>query len=94
MSAPPRTTAGFADWAQANPGRLTHPIPANFMGATFLKQALIELAPDASALQEPATDATFDAVTGPLWEWYDALRPNLWQEGGPSRRTSCSSSRC
>jgi putative thiamine transport system substrate-binding protein len=78
---PPATTAGFVDWAAANPGRMTHPIPANFMGATFLKQALIELTPDTSVLQEPATDATFDEVTALLWAWYDALRPNLWQEG-------------
>jgi putative thiamine transport system substrate-binding protein len=45
---PPFTTAGFVDWAAANPGRFTHPVPANFMGATFLKQALIGLLPDPS----------------------------------------------
>jgi putative thiamine transport system substrate-binding protein len=81
VAEPPFTTAGFVDWAEANPGRFTHPVPANFMGATFLKQALIGLLPDPSVLQEPATDATFDAVAAPLWGWYDALRPNLWQEG-------------
>ncbi len=81
VDAPPATTAGFAGWAAANPGRMTHPVPSNFMGATFLKQALVDLVPDAGVLQEPATDATYDAVTAPLWAWYDALRPNLWQEG-------------
>lgn len=45
VEAPPRSMAGFADWAAANPGRMTHPDPSNFMGATFLKQALVELAP-------------------------------------------------
>jgi putative thiamine transport system substrate-binding protein len=60
---------------------MTHPVPSNFMGATFLKQALIGLLPDPSVLQEPATDATYAAVTAPLWGWYDTLRPNLWQEG-------------
>lgn len=78
---PPRTMAGFVDWAAANPGRFTHPDPSDFMGATFLKQALIELAPDAAVLQQPATDAAFDAATAPLWAWYDALRPNLWRGG-------------
>lgn len=81
VAKPPATTAGFADWAATNPGRMTHPVPANFMGATFLKQALIEVTPDDSVLQVPATAETFDAVTAPLWAWYDALRPNLWQEG-------------
>lgn len=78
---PPRTMSALPDWAKANPGRFTHPDPSNFMGATFLKQALIELAPDKAVLQEPATDAGFDAATAPLWEWYDALRPHLWRQG-------------
>ncbi|WP_417271758.1 ABC transporter substrate-binding protein [Celeribacter halophilus] len=78
---PPRTMAEFADWAASHPGRLTHPDPSNFMGATFLKQALIELAPDRDILQEPVTDARFAEATAPLWAWYDALRPNLWRGG-------------
>ncbi|MDV7271192.1 ABC transporter substrate-binding protein [Thioclava sp. A2] len=78
---PPRSMAGFVDWAKAHPGRMTHPNPANFMGATFLKQALVELAPDRAALAAPATDAAFGAQTAPLWQWYDALRPHLWREG-------------
>ncbi len=78
---PPRTMAALLEWAQANPGRFTHPAVQNFMGATFLKQALIELAPDAASLQSEPSDATFAAATAPLWEWYDALRPNLWRGG-------------
>lgn len=78
---PPATMAGMVGWAAENPGRMTHPDPSNFMGATFLKQALIELAPDAAALQQPVTDAAFETATAPLWSWYDALRPNLWRGG-------------
>lgn len=78
---PPRTMAALADWARAHPGRFTHPAVANFMGATFLKQALIELAPDPAVLQQPATDAAFAEATAPLWAWYDGLRPNLWRGG-------------
>lgn len=81
VAAPPASMAGFVDWATDHPGRFTHPDPSNFMGATFLKQALIELAPDAALLQQPATDETFAATTAPLWAWYDALRPNLWRGG-------------
>lgn len=81
VEAMPADMAGFVDWAAAHKGRMTHPNPANFMGATFLKQALIELAPDPAALQAPVTDAGFATATAPLWAWYDALRPNLWREG-------------
>jgi putative thiamine transport system substrate-binding protein len=81
VAEPPETMAAFVDWAAGNPGRFTHPDPANFMGATFLKQALIELAPDAGVLQQPVTESAYAATTEPLWAWYDALRPNLWRGG-------------
>jgi len=77
----PADMAGFVDWAAAHPGRMTHPDAGNFMGATFLKQALVELAPDPAALQAPPTDESYAKATAPLWAWYDALRPNLWQQG-------------
>jgi putative thiamine transport system substrate-binding protein len=88
----PRSIPAMLDWAKANPGRLTHPNVRNFLGATFLKQALYELAPDPAVLQQPATDESFAATTKPLWAWYDALRPHLWQGGrtfpetGPAQR--------
>lgn len=78
---PPRTMAALLEWAKAHPGRFTHPDPSNFMGASFLKQALIDLAPDPAALKVPPTDASFRKETAPLWAWYDALRPNLWHRG-------------
>ncbi|MCG6112389.1 MAG: ABC transporter substrate-binding protein [Paracoccus sp.] len=81
IAAPPADMAGWVDWAKAHPGRVTHPDPANFMGATFLKQALVELAPDVTDLSAPPDDDGFTAATAPLWDWYDALRPNLWREG-------------
>jgi putative thiamine transport system substrate-binding protein len=92
VAAPPRSVPELLAWAQRNPGRLTHPAVRNFLGATFLKQALYELAPDPAVLQRPATDANFAAVTAPLWTWYDALRPLLWRKGaqfpenGPAQR--------
>jgi len=89
---PPRSMAALADWARANPGRTTHPQARNFMGVTFLKQALIELAPDPAALARPVTEASFAPAATALFAWYDALRPNLWRRGqhfpesGPAQR--------
>jgi putative thiamine transport system substrate-binding protein len=78
---PPRSMAALLDWARANPGRFTHPDPSNFMGATFLKQALVALAPDPGVLQAPVTDAAYAAATAPMWAWYDELRPLMWRGG-------------
>ena len=81
VQTPPATMADFVPWAAAHPGRMTHPDPSNFMGASFLKQALIELAPDPAVLQDPVSEAAYAEATAPLWAWYDALRPNLWRGG-------------
>jgi putative thiamine transport system substrate-binding protein len=88
----PRSAPELLAYARRHPGRLTHPSVRNFLGATFLKQALYDLLPDPSVLQQPATDASFPAVTAALWAWYDQLRPALWREGrefpesGPAER--------
>lgn len=78
----PTSVPAMLGWAKANPGRLTHPTIGNFLGSTFLKQALYELAPNPEILDRAADDASFATVTAPLWAWYDALRPNLWRQGG------------
>ena len=78
---PPRTMPTLLAWAQANPGRFTFPQPPDFLGATFLKQALIEFSPDLMALEGPVEDADYEATTAPLWAFMDELTPNLWRQG-------------
>jgi putative thiamine transport system substrate-binding protein len=73
--------AAIRDWAVANPGRFTYPQPPDFLGVTFLKQALIDITGDAGALQAPVSDATYDAVVDPLWAFLDTLTPALWRDG-------------
>ena len=69
-------------WAEENPGRFTYPAPPDFIGTTFLKQALIELAEDRSVLQGPAGEAAdFARTVAPLWRYLDALHPQLWRGG-------------
>ncbi|MBU0724980.1 MAG: ABC transporter substrate-binding protein [Alphaproteobacteria bacterium] len=81
VSAPPRTIPGFIDWARANPGRFTYPAPPDFIGSTFLKQALSELAADPSVLLRAVDEASFAGVSAPLWAYLDALHPHLWRQG-------------
>ena len=77
----PRSMAAMLDFARANPGRLTYPRPPNFHGSTFVKQALVELNPDRSALYKTVTAAALAAATVPLWSYLDALHPHLWRAG-------------
>jgi putative thiamine transport system substrate-binding protein len=72
----------LAAWAKAHPGRLSYPAPPDFLGTTFLKQALIEVTEDPDLLQEPVqSDAQFERVTEPLWTYLDGLHPHLWRQG-------------
>lgn len=69
------------EWAAENPGRFTFPQPPDFLGTTFLKQALVSLVNDPSVLQDPVDAHDFDEVTQPLWTYLDELTPNLWRGG-------------
>ncbi len=78
---PPRSIPALLDWAKANPGRFAYPQPPDFLGSTFLKQALIALTPDRARLQAPVDESDYEAATAPLWAWLDALTPHLWRGG-------------
>ncbi|MCL3881780.1 ABC transporter substrate-binding protein [Marivita sp. GX14005] len=81
LRTPPKSMRALLDYAQANPGRFTYPQPPNFLGSTFLKQALIEFVPDTEILQQPLNPAEYDAVTREFWTFLDTLAPNLWRKG-------------
>src|SRR3546814_288666 len=89
----PGSIRELLEWAQAHPGRFTYPAPPDFLGSTFLKQVLIELAADPAFLQQPVADeAQVEQAARPLWEYLDALHPHLWRGGetfpasGPAQR--------
>lgn len=81
LETPPTNLEALAQWVDDNPGRFTYAAPPNFIGTTFLKQVLYGVVDDQSVLREPADSADFDAVTSPLWAYFDRLKPNLWRKG-------------
>ena len=89
---PPVSIPALLDWARANPGRFTYPQPPNFLGTTFLKQALIAVVEDRAVLGRPVEAEAFSRVTAGLWSYLDALHPLLWRQGrvfpanGPDQR--------
>jgi putative thiamine transport system substrate-binding protein len=81
VAEPPMDMAALAVWAKAHPGRFTYPQPPDYLGTTFLKQVLMGLGTDEALLQKPVDDASYAAVTDPLWAWLDAIHPHLWRSG-------------
>ncbi len=77
----PGSFAELIEWTMANPGRFTYPAPPDFMGSSFLKQALAESVADPAVLLKPVVEADFETVTRKLFERLDAMHPNLWRAG-------------
>ena len=77
----PQSMAELLALARSQPGRMTYPRPPEFHGTTFIKQALIEHAPDVKALAQPVTPAALEAQAASLWRFLDALHPQLWRGG-------------
>lgn len=78
---PPRSLSELLAFAKANPGRITYPRPPNFHGTTFVKQALLDVNTDRTALYQPVTQEALAHATAPLWTYLDALHPHLWRSG-------------
>ncbi|MDJ1159094.1 ABC transporter substrate-binding protein [Chelatococcus sp. SYSU_G07232] len=81
LPGPPASARALLAWATANPGRFAYPDPSDYLGATFLKQVLVEVVADPAILQKPVDEAAFVTVTAPLWAYLDALKPALWRAG-------------
>ena len=77
----PRSFRDLVEWTSQNPGRFSHPAPPDFIGTTFLKQALSETVADPSVLLEPVDEAAFKEASAPLFTALDEMVPNLWRSG-------------
>jgi len=81
LSNPPVSMLELLEYAQQNPGRITYPEPPQYLGTTFLKQALYELIADPSVLSQPVTSVDFDTISQPLWDYLDQLHQVAWRSG-------------
>jgi len=78
---PPMTIDELLLWTEKNPGEFTYPRPPDFLGSTFLKQALLELNEGHPALYEPVNPSSLVKLSAPLWMYLDELHPNLLRAG-------------
>ncbi len=67
--------------AKRQAGRISYPRPPDFHGTTFVKQALLELAPEPARLGRPVSAEAFTQQSAKLWAFLDALHPHLWRSG-------------
>ena len=77
----PDSFAELVAWTVKNPGRFTYPSPPDFVGSSFLKQALIETVADKEMLQKPLDEASFEKTVEPFFAALDTMHKNLWRSG-------------
>ncbi|WP_075997731.1 ABC transporter substrate-binding protein [Salaquimonas pukyongi] len=77
----PDSFAELVSWTEKNPGRFTYPAPPDFVGSSFLKQALTESVADPSALLKPVDPENYETTVEPLFAALDRMHPNLWRSG-------------
>jgi len=81
ISTPPTSFAELVAHAEANPGRVTYPKPPNYLGTTFLKQALYAVTDNHKLLTSEVTDTAFNSLAPKLWSLIDRLHKVAWNGG-------------
>ncbi len=77
----PDSFSELVEWTGKNPGRFTYPSPPDFVGSSFLKQALIETVSDKDVLLKPVVEETFEKTVEPFFASLDRMHGNLWRSG-------------
>jgi putative spermidine/putrescine transport system substrate-binding protein len=75
---PPRNMAELEAYVKANPGTFT--IPNEFVGMTFLKSLLIEMAGE-QALYGEFDEQKYQKHAERLWDYINRIKPYFWKEG-------------
>jgi len=75
---PPRNMEELEAYVKANPGTFT--IPNQFVGMTFLKNLMIEMA-GPEALSGDFDAETYQKYSSRLWEYLNRIKPYFWKDG-------------
>ncbi len=78
---PPTTFEDLKTWIEANPGRFTYPALPNHVGAAFVRQLFYWAAGSSEPFLGDFDQAVFDETAPVVWNYLNALEPNLWREG-------------
>lgn len=75
---PPQTMQQLEAYVKANPGTFT--IPNEFVGMTFLKSLLVEIAGEETLYGE-FDEQKYEKYSAQLWDYINRIKPNFWKEG-------------
>ncbi len=77
----PLTFEALAEWVEANPGKFTYPAIPDFTGSVFIRHVFYWAAGGPEPFLGDFDQATYDQYAPAVWEYLNALEPNLWRGG-------------
>lgn len=81
VASPPKTFEELRTWIEANPGRFTYPAPPNHVGSAFIRTLFYWAAGSSEPFLQEFDQAVYDQYAPQVWEYLNAIEPNLWRSG-------------
>lgn len=81
VEAPPQSFEALRTWIEANPGRFTYPAPPNHVGSAFIRTLFYWAAGSSEPFLQEFDQAVYDQYAPQVWEYLNAIEPNLWRNG-------------
>jgi putative spermidine/putrescine transport system substrate-binding protein len=81
VDSPPDTYESLLRWVKENPGRFTYPMPPDFTGSAFIRQAFYAVTGGYAQYVEGFDEELFRKNAPMLWAYLSEMKPYLWQEG-------------
>lgn len=78
---PPTSFEALAEWVEANPGLFTYPAIPDFTGSVFVRHLFYWAAGGPEPFLGEFDQEVFDQYAPIVWEYLNALEPNLWRAG-------------
>ncbi|OEH85035.1 ABC transporter substrate-binding protein [Desulfuribacillus stibiiarsenatis] len=75
---PPKTFEELLAWTKENPGRFTYPAVQDFTGSAFIRHVLYN---ETGGYEQYLKEDSTLGDTSKVWEYLNALKPNLWRNG-------------
>lgn len=78
---PPTSFEALSEWAAANPGLFTYAAIPDFTGSVFVRHVFYWAAGGPEPFLGEFDQAVFDQYAPIVWDYLNALEPNLWRAG-------------
>ena len=77
----PTTFEDLAVWIEENPGLFTYPAIPDFTGSVFVRHVFYWAAGGPEPFLGEFDQEVFDEYAPAVWEYLNAIEPNLWRDG-------------